>query len=214
MKRPTAANITVVAVLALTLVLTVAGLGSARTAAGSSDTLANLQAAYNGESNAHARYLAFAAKADEEGYGAVASLFRAAAQAEKVHAANHAKVIEKMGAAPTADVKEPEVKTTRENLQAAIAGESYERDTMYPEFLAQARAEGNRDALQTFNYAKSAETEHARLYQQALDSLDSLAGSSAATYYVCSVCGYTTTNLDFSKCPSCFEPKDNYRTVS
>ncbi len=215
MKRLTPARVTAISVIALGLAFATAGLGPARTAsAGSAGSLANLQAAYNGESNAHARYLAFAAKADEEGYGAVASLFRAAAQAEQVHAANHAKVIEIMGGTAIADVKEPDVKSTRENLQAAIAGESYERDTMYPEFLAQARAEGNRDALQTFNYAKTAETEHARLYQQALDSLDSLTGSSATTYYVCSVCGYTTTTLDFSKCPSCFEPKDNYRQVS
>jgi len=216
MKRSPIVRFSFASLAVLGLVFAAAGAtgAGAGTAASQGGSLANLQAAYNGESNAHARYLAFAAKADEEGYGAVASLFRAAAQAEKVHAANHAKVIEKMGGTPTADVKEPEVKSTRENLQAAIAGESYERDTMYPEFLAQARREGNRDALQTFNYAKTAEAEHARLYQKALDSLDSLTGSEAATYYVCSVCGYTTTNLDFTKCPSCFEPKDNYRQVS
>jgi len=172
----------------------------------SGKTLGNLMAAFNGESNAHARYLAFAAKAEEEGYGEVASLFRAAARAEEIHANNHAEVIRKMGGVPKADVQQPEVKTTAENLKAAIEGESYERDTMYPDFIKVARAERNRDALRSFNYALSAETEHARLYSSALDRLDSLKGSQAQTYFVCTVCGYTTSKLDFAKCPSCFNP--------
>lgn len=176
-------------------------------------TLDNLMAAFNGESNAHARYLAFAQKADEEGYGKVASLFRAAARAEEIHAANHAKVIESLGGTAKATIETPDVKTTAENLQAAIAGESYERDTMYPEFLATARAERNVDAVETFNYAKSAEAEHAKLYQNALDNLDQMTGA-GVTYYVCSVCGFTTTRVDFSKCPSCFSPKEKYETVA
>jgi rubrerythrin len=175
----------------------------------SGKTLGNLMAAFNGESNAHARYLAFADKAEEEGYGEVASLFRAAARAEEIHANNHAAVIRKMGGVPKADVKEPEVKTTAENLQAAIKGESYERDTMYPEFISQARSERNREALRSFNYALSAETEHAKLYTAALNNLESLKGSQARDYYVCTVCGYTTAKLDFTKCPSCFNPVDD-----
>ena len=184
-----------------------------RAEAGTPKTLENLQAAFNGESNAHARYLAFAAKADEEGYGQVASLFRAAARAEEIHANNHAAVIKMMGGTPAANIEKPDVKTTADNLRAAIKGESYERDTMYPEFLKQARAERNKDALQTFNYAKTAEAEHARLYTEALDNLQSMTGG-AKTFYVCSVCGYTTTNLDFEKCVSCFNPKDKYVEVS
>lgn len=180
-------------------------------AAGS--TLDNLQAAFNGESNVHARYLAFATKADEEGFGQVASLFRAAGRAEEIHAANHAVVIKKLGGVPKADVKAPEVKTTKDNLQAAIAGESYERDTMYPDFLAQARKDANKDALQTFNFAKAAEAEHAKMYGDALARLDSLKGSKAMNYYVCTVCGFTTTKLDFLKCSVCFNPKDKYTTV-
>lgn len=104
-------------------------------------TLDNLQAAFNGESNARARYLAFAAKAGEEGYGPVASLFRAAARAEQIHAANHAEVIRALGAEPVAVIDVPEVKSTALNLEAAIAGETYERDVMYPAFLEQARQE-------------------------------------------------------------------------
>ena len=137
-------------VLALTLALI--ALPSGATAA--TTTLDNLQAGFNGESNAHSRYLAFAEKADQEGYGEVASLFRAAAKAEEVHAANHAAVIKKMGGTPEAKIETPVVKSTKENLEAAIKGESYERDTMYPEFLKQARAEGNRDAVQTLQLRK------------------------------------------------------------
>jgi rubrerythrin len=177
-------------------------------------TLDNLMAAFNGESNAHARYTSFAQRADDEGYGDVASLFRAAARAEKIHAENHAVVIKKMGGVPKADIQDPEVKSTKENLQAAIKGESYERDTMYPEFIAQARKEGNRDALETLNFAKSAEVEHAKLYTASLAGLDGLKDSKGKTLYVCTVCGYTTEKIDFEKCPACFNPKDKYVPVS
>lgn len=177
------------------------------------NTLQNLQAAFNGESNAHARYLAFAEKADAEGFAGAASLFRAAARAEQTHAAAHSAVITKMGGKPTADVKAAEVKTTAENLKAAIEGESYERDTMYPEFIGVAKAGGLRDALQTLNYAKSAESEHAKFYQAALADLESMKGP-GATYYVCQVCGMTTTRVDFKKCPSCFTAKDKYIAVA
>jgi rubrerythrin len=101
-------------------------------------TLENLQAAYNGESNAHAKYTLFAKKADAEGYCQVASLFRAAARAEQIHAQNHARVIRKLGAEPVATIEAHPVKSTRENLQTAIAGETYERDTMYPAFIQEA----------------------------------------------------------------------------
>lgn len=177
-------------------------------------TIANLQAAYNGESNAHARYVEFAKKADAEGYGDVASIFRAAAKAEEVHANNHATVIKKMGATPTAKIEAPVVKSTKENLEAAIKGESYERDTMYPEFIQQAKAAHNTDAVRTFNLAKTAEAEHAKLYTEALDNLPKLKGSKGKQYFICTVCGFTTAKIDFSKCPSCFEPKEKYTSVS
>jgi len=196
------------------LVLTLALMALPNGAMAATKTLDNLQAAFNGESNAHARYLAFAEKADQEEYGEVASLFRAAAKAEEVHAANHAAVIKNLGGSPQAKIETPVVKSTKENLEAALKGESYERDTMYPEFLKQARAEGNRDAVQSFNYAKTAEAEHAKLYSEALNNLAKLKGSKAKDYFVCTVCGYTTSQMDFSKCPSCFTHKDKYEKVS
>lgn len=176
-------------------------------------TLDNLQTAFNGESNAKARYLAFAEKAEAEGYGKVASLFRAAARAEDIHAINHAEVIRKLGATPTADVKTPEVKSTAENLQTAIKGESYERDAMYPEFLKQAREDGNKDAFRTFNLAKEAEAEHAKLYTEASNNLAAWK-TTAQPFYVCPSCGYTTATLNFDKCPVDFTPRDKFIAVS
>lgn len=174
-------------------------------------TLANLQTAYNGESNAHARYLAFAKTADQEGYAGVAGLFRAAARAEQIHAANHAVVIRKLGAAPQATIDAATPKSTRENLEAAIKGESYERDEMYPEFLKQARQDGNADAIQTLNYARNAEIEHAKLYTAALGNMNSM--RAGASWYVCPVCGFTTTKVDFERCPSSFTPASRYEKV-
>ncbi|EDX77416.1 Rubrerythrin subfamily, putative [Coleofasciculus chthonoplastes PCC 7420] len=165
-------------------------------------TLKNLQAAYNGESNAHARYLAFAKKAETEGYQQVARLFQAAAQAEAIHAANHAAVIRKLGAKPEATIETPEVKSTRENLEEAINGESYERDTMYPEFIEQAKQKGNQEAVQTFTYAVQAETEHAKYYTQAKDNLEDWKDAKMV-FYVCPECGFTTNNLNFENCPEC-----------
>lgn len=180
----------------------------------SATTMDNLQTAYNGESNAHARYLAFAKQADKEGYGEVASLFRAAARAEQVHAMNHAAVIGELGGVAKADVQEPVVKTTRENLEEAIKGESYERDTMYPDFLKQARSDRNTRAVRTLNLAKSAESEHAKLYTAALSNLEKLKGSKSLTYFVCPVCGFTARETNFKECPSCFTSKDEFEKVA
>ncbi len=177
-------------------------------------TINNLQAAFDGESNAAARYAAFAAEADSKGFAKAGSLFRAAGKAEEIHARNHSDVIRKMGAEPKAIVKTPEFGTTAENLRRAIEGETYERDTMYPDFIRQARDAGNAAAVRTMNLARSAEAEHARLYQQALGELDGGA-SVATTYFVCPVCGFTASGMDgMSKCPACFTEKERFIVVS
>ena len=177
-------------------------------------TLQNMQTAFNGESNAHARYLAFARQADSEGYGKVASLFRAAARAEEIHAANHAVAIKELGAVPQAQIASPEVKSTRENLNTAIKGECYERDTMYPAFLAQARRDHNTGAVKSLNFAKTAEAEHAKLYAALLSDLDLLKGTKSVEFYVCPICGYTTRDANLEKCPSCFTPKEKLERVA
>ena len=174
-------------------------------------TLDNLMAAFNGESNAHAKYLAFAKKADQEGFAGAAALFRAAATAEDTHARTHGEVIKKLGGAPKADIKLPEIKATADNLKAALEGETYERDKMYPEFIAEARASGNKDALRAFNFAISAEGEHAKLYGEASGNLQ--AWKAAKVFYVCPVCGKTVVAVDFSKCPVCFTPGEKFGKV-
>lgn len=176
-------------------------------------TLENLQTAFDGESNAHARYLAFAEQADKEGYLQVATLFRAAARAESIHAENHAAEIKALGAKPQANIQTPAVKTTKENLEVAIKGETYERDVMYPDFYRQARNAGIAGAVQTFNYASAAEAEHATLFTSALNNITTMRAK-GVTYYVCTICGYTTTNLDFAKCHTCYSPKDKYVAVT
>lgn len=147
-----------------------------------------LQEAFAGESQANRKYLAFAAKADKEGYPQVAGLFRAVAEAETIHAHNHLRVLKGIG-------------TTAENLQAAIAGETDEFEHMYPEMIEAARSEGNKDALRTFEYANEVEKVHAALYQKVLDSLGS--AQESHSYYVCPTCGYTAEGDPPDTCPVC-----------
>lgn len=168
------------------------------TAKSESPTLKNLETAYNGESNAHVMYLAYAKKADEEGYKGVASLFRSAARAEEIHRDNHAKVIKEMGGTPQNTIGTPEVKSTKENLESAIKGESYERDTMYPDFIKEAKAKEEKDAVQTFTYAGNAEAGHAKLYTEALNNLD--AWKAPKQFYVCSVSGQTAMKASDTNC--------------
>jgi rubrerythrin len=198
----------------LRMALCLSGMAAMAAGAHAATTLENMQAAFNGESNAHARYVAFAAQADKESYGEVASLFRAAARAEEIHAANHAAVIKELGATPNAKVDTPEVKSTRENLEAAIKGETYEKDTMYPEFLKQARADRSKAAIKSLNFAQAAEVEHAKLYGEALSGLEKLKNTKAVTYSVCPKCGFTARDASFAKCPSCFTPKEQFERVA
>ena len=177
-----------------------------------SQTLANLQSAYEGESNASIKYTAFAIKAEVDGFVRAAALFRAAARAEQVHAAHHARVIAKLGGTPHAAMHAPEVKSTRENLEAAKAGESYERDVMYPDFIKEAEASGQKDALRSFTLAMKAETVHAQLYGHALANLE--AQRVQTTFYVCLVCGEVTDKPEETEhCPICNAPKERFDSI-
>lgn len=183
-------------------------------AAKDSKTLKNLQAAFNGESNAHAKYLAYSKKAGEEGYLKVAALFRATAAAEEIHFNNHAKVIKGMGASPKAEIKLPAIKSTEENLGDAIKGETYEETVMYPEFLVQAEKEQNNDAIETFTYAKAAEGEHAKLYKKALSNLNNWKVADVG-FSVCPICGYTVEGKPtFTDCPVCATPADAFKLIN
>lgn len=163
-------------------------------------TLQNLQAAYNGESNARVRYLAFADQAQKEGYLRVAVLFRAAARAEEIHLHNHAAVIRQLGATPTASIKNPVVESTKNNLErSASKDEAYERDTMYPQFIKTAQEQHVPAAVKTFEYAREAEAAHYNLFVDALDHLDQMRAE-GTTYYVCKVSGYTSAAPDLNHC--------------
>lgn len=147
-----------------------------------------LKEAFAGESQANRKYLAFAVAADKEGYPQAARLFRAAAEAETIHAHNHLRVLKG-------------IKSTKENLKEAITGETHEFKTMYPEMLTAAKAEGNKEAEISFYHANEVEKVHAQLYQKLLDTL----GTSKETYpyYVCPVCGYTSEKEPPGACPVC-----------
>ncbi len=147
-----------------------------------------LKEAFAGESQANRKYLAFAAAADKEGFPQAARLFRAAAEAETVHAHNHLKVLKG-------------IKSTKENLQEAIHGETHEFVKMYPEMISAAKAEGNKDAERSFNYANAVEKIHAELYQKLLNSLGS--SKEVYPYYVCPVCGFTAEKEAPGSCPIC-----------
>ena len=157
----------------------------------------NLQDAFAGESQANRKYLAFAKKADKEGYPQVAKLFRAAAAAETVHAHSHLK---ELGG----------IKSTKENLEAAIGGETFEFKEMYPQMIADAEEEGNKGALRTFNYANEVEKIHAELYQKALDNLGKNVDSD---YYVCDICGYTAEGSAPDECPVCKAKKQAFSKI-
>jgi rubrerythrin len=185
---------------------------SAATASVPEATVANLNAALHGEANASHRYELFAKKAEEEGYKQVALLFRAASKAEAIHRDTHREAILSLGGKVQEPVlDEVKVGTTRENLQAAIKGESYERDTMYPSFIKQAKQDGAKAAVRSFDFAVTAEGEHAKLYQ---DALANLGNNAPADYFVCTVCGYTVTQLPGKNCPSCHSPRDKYIKIS
>ncbi|MBI4792965.1 MAG: rubrerythrin family protein [Deltaproteobacteria bacterium] len=148
----------------------------------------NLHEAFAGESQANRKYLAFANKAEKEGFIQAAKLFRAAAAAETIHAHAHLRAMKGVG-------------TTAENLRDAIAGETHEFKSMYPKMIAEAEAEGHKAALRSFQYANEVEKVHAALYQKALEALDIQA--EIYDYYVCSVCGHTHEKEAPEKCPVC-----------
>jgi len=147
-----------------------------------------LKEAFAGESQANRKYLAFAAKADQEGFPQAARLFRAAAEAETVHAHAHLRVMKG-------------IRSTKENLQEAIDGETHEFKSMYPEMIAAAKAEGNKEAERSFSFANDVEKIHAGLYQEMLAGLEKK--QELYSYYVCPVCGYTSEKEPPETCPVC-----------
>jgi len=155
--------------------------------------LKHLMDAFAGESQANRKYTAYAKKAEAEGKKNAAKLFRAAAEAEALHAQKHLEVAGK-------------ILSTAENLQDAVNGETYEFESMYPEFLKAAEEEGNKDAIRTFTFAMKAEMVHAKLYKEALENIDE---SEEVFYYLCPVCGNIEKSVP-EKCSICGVPGSKF----
>lgn len=165
-----------------------------------SNTSENLQSAFAGESQANRRYLFFADKAEKEGHPQIARLFRAAAEAETVHAHNHLEVMGGIG-------------TTKENLEAAVSGESHEFREMYPAFIEQAKAENNEGAEISFTHANAVEKIHYNLYQKILEALEAEQQLKDEPYFVCQICGNTVAGEAPERCPVCGAPRSKFKRV-
>lgn len=166
-----------------------------------SKSVEDLKAAFAGESQANRKYLAFAKKADDEGLSQIAKLFRAVAAAETVHANNHFRALDG-------------VKSTMENLQEAIGGESYEVVTMYPDFIKDAEDESAKRAVTTFRWAWEVEKLHEALYRKTLAAMNAQQPLPEVDYYVCPVCGFTHEGPLEGKCPVCGTPTSRYERMS
>jgi len=160
----------------------------------------NLQSAFAGESQANRRYVFFADKADREGYPQVARLFRAAAEAETVHARNHFAAMDGVG-------------STRDNLRAAAMGEHYEFTRMYPPFIDDAERENNKRAQVTFEYANEVEQIHHGYFEAALKAIEAGQALKNEPYFVCPGCGNTVAGEAPERCPICGAPGNRFKRV-
>lgn len=162
-----------------------------------SKTEKNLQEAFAGESQANRKYLAFAKKAEEEGFKQAAKLFKAAAEAETIHAHNHLRELKG-------------ILSTKENLEEAINGETHEFKSMYPAMIEEAKQEGSQGALRSFQFANDVEKIHADLYKKVLESLGE---NEDIDYWVCKVCGNTVEGEPPDECPVCRAKKAAFYKV-
>jgi len=176
-------------------------------------TIDNLKAAITGESTASAKYAAFAAKAREEGFDTIAKMFDATSKAESIHAANHLAVLNKLGVEFTVQLEKFDVLTTKENIQAAINGETYEFTKMYPDFISTAKEEKADGAVTSFSYANDTEKKHKDFYQKALDVISTSAKEIGLSFVwaVCPKCGNTFSEGSISEnCSFCMTAKDKF----
>jgi rubrerythrin len=176
-------------------------------------SIEDLKAAYNGESTASAKYAAFAEKAKAEGFDTVAVMFLATSKAEAIHAANHLKVLEKLGVKMDGPVISAfDVLTTAENLADAIKGETHEIDAMYPGFIADAEAEKTSDAVKSFTWAIDTEKKHQAFYNAALTALNSGGEKNLPDkWFVCPVCGNTYEGKSVAEaCDFCMTTSDKF----
>jgi rubrerythrin len=164
-------------------------------------TTDDLQAAFAGESQANRKYLAFAKKAEKEGFSQVGKLFRAVARAETIHAHSHLNVLDG-------------VQGTATNLKESMAGEHHEFTEMYPGFIATAKAEGNKKAIRSMTNAMEVEKVHHDLFGQALAAIESGKDLEGKSIYLCPVCGHVEFGTPPANCPVCNVKGEKYMTVS
>jgi rubrerythrin len=197
--------------MSMLLLIAFAGILSA---AKPENTIKNLKSAIIGETTASAKYAAYAEKAKEEGLTKIALLFQAASKSESIHAGNHRSVLAEFGEKMDDFKPEYSVKTTKENLNDAIKGESYEVATMYPEFLKAGKDENANLALISFNYAYQTEKKHAELYKNALSQLENgKENTLASKFYVCSTCGNTYETEAPARCGISMTSKERFLTI-
>ncbi|HEY2472079.1 MAG TPA: rubrerythrin family protein [Terracidiphilus sp.] len=185
-------------------------------AAENENGISNLLEAYENEVNAHAQYKAFATKAEAEGMYGAASLFRAAARAEQIHASNHARVIRHMGGGIEAEIRPFRVRSTMENLKAALGGEQQEIESLYPSILVHAASQLDTAGMRSIHWAIESEKTHARLYEDALATMETGPGwtKDQLDFYVCTLCGYTAKTQEADNCPACNFVWDRFEVIS
>ncbi len=175
-------------------------------------TETNLKSAYAGESQAHMRYTIYAKRAAEEGFPNVARLFTAVAFAEEVHASNHYKNIMSKGGSATVSAAVFGSRSTLEDLQAGIDGETFEINEMYPAYKTVAQAQGEKGAEDSFTWALEAEKIHVSLYQKAKQSVDRGVDIDLKPVQICEVCGYTVEGDAPERCPICGARKERFKS--
>lgn len=173
-------------------------------------TLDCLMGIYAMAGNANARYLAYAKQASLEDYSTVASLFKATAFAEEIHAKRFAELIEKMGGVPNAVIETPVVRSTKENLEAAAATERDEQTMMYEKCLAKAQEANDKDAIDVLKQMQLAEASHVRRYEAGLENFENLQGWQK-DFFVCPTCGYVIDVLTLRECPVCGTQRANFK---
>jgi len=181
-------------------------------------TIANLGSAFECELNTQARYTAFAARADAEGWPGVASLFRAAARAEEIHSRNHMRAIGQLSGVAQSEIHPIEVASTLQNLKVALAGEQHEIDSMYPPFLNEACAANVNAAIRCFTWAMEAEKRHASLFREAIEAVEEDLREPWANlpieFNICPVCGYTEEIVEPDEyCPVCNLPRERFEVI-
>ena len=180
--------------------------------ANSSPTAKNLMIAYNGQSNAKEKFLAYAKKADQEGYLEAGQLFRAAANSAEIHARNTAKALTDLGMTPATTVRKHDIKSTKENLSAAIKSEGYKSEKMYPKFLKQAKTDNIQAAVISFGSISKVDANRKTIFQNALKNLEKYKNASKG-FSVCQICGNIVEVIDFSDCPVCGYSASEYKKI-